>query len=587
MDNIAFRKRTCDPVVSALCEEFWEWRLSDSPEFASFCGEHKYDDRFDDVSEQNYISKKKSVEGFLARVKEIDPSPLNEESRLDLLLLKEELKTYLEGFPAKGYLFPINYMEGIHVDSYDIISYMKFEEKDDYEKYLKRLQDFPRRCKDVQTVLEKAVQSGITNHSVTMKGVIEQFESLKTDSEDVSRFLAPFKTRPSNVDEKTFQKFKEETKKVMTAKVIPASEKLKSYIQDVYMKHLRPNIGISTLPGGAEFYQKCLNFHLTQQMEPQDIHQIGLQEVERIKAAMATLIEAEGFDSKNFAEFLKNLQSRKEFFCNTPTELLDYIKHICYDKIRPELPRLFRDIPDSKMSILETPSFLTNSPVGFYKSGTYDGSRAGVYYMNTSKLKASPKYSLMALSLHEGEPGHHFQAVNTFAQEGLPGFRLYLEDMKYYSAPTRFSLNTANIEGWGLYSEALGEELGLYEDNFSMIGRYSFEIHRASRLVVDTGMHCMGWSREEAVKYMSANSALDEWFISNEIDRYITWPGQACAYKIGEMKIWDLRKKAEKELGDLFDIKDFHAWILKAGPVPLYIMDRLNDSFIQQTKQTC
>lgn len=575
-----------DKVVTRLFEEVWSWRLRTSPEFASYCGVHDYDDKLDDIGLVAFQEWKTTVEGFLERSKEINKETISDGAKLNLALLQEEFRTFLSACKFKGWCFPITFQDGVHNDVHLLLSFSKFEKESDYKVYIERLKCYPRQISQVREMCEEGIRTGYMNHMVSMNEVPDQINILtnrgKLDTK-TSTFLSPFRKEVEGISPDKLLELEKEAISVLEESLIPAFLDLRDYLLSVYMKKTRPCIGVCTLPNGQSYYQKCLTFHTSTSLTPQEIHQLGLQEVERISKAMQKISMEEGFGS-NVQRFMNHIKNSKQYYYQTEEELLSGIKDICTNRIRPKLSQLFKTVPDVDMTIQASPSSMSSAPAAFYMAGTTDGSRPGIYYVNTSHVTDTPKYELMALSLHEGEPGHHLQSMYAIQQKGVPTFRQYIEDMKYSRAPTRFSLQTAYIEGWGLYCEALGEELGLYTTNYELFGRYTFEILRAARLVVDTGLHAMGWTFENTKKYLIERAFMHEWFADSESKRYITWPGQACAYKIGELKIKELRKKAEEELGDAFDVREFHEAVLQCGPVPLNVLEGMITAFIRDNK---
>ncbi|XP_021368710.1 uncharacterized protein LOC110460232 [Mizuhopecten yessoensis] len=575
-----------DKVVTRLFEEVWSWRLKTSPEFASYCGVHDDDDKLDDIGLEALKEWKITVEKFLERCREINTDAISDAAKLDLALLKEEFKTFLLACKFNGWCFPITFQDGIHNDIHLLLSFSKFEKEADFKVYIERLKCYPRQISQAREMCEEGIKIGYVNHMVSMREVPDQINSLTNNGKldpKASPFLSPFRKEVDGISPEEMAELEKEAISVLEDTVIPAFIDLRDYLMSVYMRRTRPSIGCCTLPNGQRYYQQCLMFHTSTNLTPQEVHNLGLQEVERITKAMEQIAKEEGLGS-NIQRFLRHAKDNKELYYQTEEDLLAGIKDICTNKIRPKLSKLFKTIPDVDMKITAAPASMSSAPVGFYMAGTNDGSRPGIYYVNTSHFSDTPIYELMALSLHEGEPGHHLQSMYAIQQKGMPAFRQYIEDMKYSRAPTRFSLHTAYMEGWGLYCESLGEELGLYSTNYELFGRYTFEILRAARLVVDTGLHAMGWSLESTKKYLIERAFMHEWFADSESKRYVTWPGQACAYKIGELKIKELRKRAEKELGDAFDVREFHEAILQCGPVPLNVLEGMITAYIKDTK---
>lgn len=363
----------------------------------------------------------------------------------------------------------------------------------------------------------------------------------------------------------------------------PSFKTIYDYYLNTYLPQSRQSIACSDLPGGLSFYNQSLKFHIACELTPNEVHELGQSEVRRIRSRMDEIIKEVGFDG-SFKQFLEMLRTEKRFYYETKEELLNGYKKLCENKIKPKLKDFFKEIPEADFEIKETPTDLAPvAPGAYYLGPSDDGTRPGVFMVNTYKPETRPKYEMVSLALHEAVPGHHLQTVFAMEQRDQPSFRRFVEDRRYYEAPSRFALHTAYMEGWGLYSEYLGEEMGLYKDPYDLFGRLSNEIFRACRLVVDTGMHALGWSRQKAVDFMVENTAMSLHNVNAEINRYIIWPGQACAYKVGEIKIKELRKKAEQKLGEKFDVKDYHHVFLSAGPMGLDTLEEAVDKYIEST----
>ncbi|XP_059171833.1 uncharacterized protein LOC131952915 [Physella acuta] len=574
-----------EKAVHDLYEEVWKWKLLESPELSSFCGYHEYDDKWDDISEEAYKRREVCIQEFLEKAQSIDTSSCTWETKINYSTLVDDLKLYLQGTRFKSYLMPINYIEGIHNDCNLTISYMKFETDDDFYKYISRLEKLPKRIEQVISVLKRGVEEGVVMFSGSVNLIPSQLDKFVNTPWDELALFKPMTKKYTNIPEEKLEQFQTQAKHLISTGVYPALMRLKAYLEEEYFLHLRPKEGINCLENGDQWYQQCLDFHLSCSMTPQQVHDLGLKEVARIREQMLAIASKEGL-GETFPEILAAIKKRQHKFFKTEEEVLDYVKNLCYNKIRPKLSNMFNGLPDIPMVIKPVPDFMKNAPAGFYLNGTPDGSREGSYCINTHNLDACIPFQLPALSLHEGEPGHHLQSIYTLGSCHLPQLRKFAEDSKYYLAPGKFALKTAYIEGWGLYSEGLGEEMNMYEDQLDLLGRYSYEIFRAARLVVDTGIHCFGWTRDQALAYMTNNSLASENGAAREVDRYITWPGQACAYKVGEIKIWELRRKAESMLGNRFNLKEFHHRILSCGSVPLHILERIVDNYISEKSLT-
>ncbi|XP_022243754.1 uncharacterized protein LOC106461179 isoform X2 [Limulus polyphemus] len=410
-----------------------------------------------------------------------------------------------------------------------------------------------------------------------MKRVPEQFDLIQKKAEH-SPFYEPFLSIPDSLSLQDKKMLKAEGKKVIEREVLPSLKKLGTFIKNDYMTATRPHTGAATLPDGKRFYQQCLRFHTSTDMTPEEIHQLGLQEVKRISKEMDKVIKSLGSNLSR-TDFLEQLRNDPQFFFKTQQELLQAYKDTVENQIEPKIVQVIKEVPKTKLLIVPFPLSMTESTAAFYVPSSPDGSRPGMFFLNTANPKQSPIYKMMSLSLHEGIPGHHLQSSYMKERTDIPLFRQLLEYRKYSDVPSHFPIHTAYVEGWGLYSEYLGNELNLFKDPYFRLGHLSEEIFRACRLVVDTGIHAFGWTREKAINYMLKNSASTKRNVEGEIDRYITWPGQACAYKIGELKIKELRKKTEIRLGNNFDIKEFHDVILQSQG-PLSFLEEQVDTFI-------
>ncbi|CAL4164334.1 unnamed protein product [Meganyctiphanes norvegica] len=467
-------------------------------------------------------------------------------------------------------------MEGVHQDFERLVNWMILDAADDFNKLLSRYEALPAQIDQVMILMATGVDQGIVNHDIAMKSVDLTLEDMLVSDPRNSTLYKPFTTFPEGITQAEAEDFQLRAQQIIARNIIPAFERLKNYIKDSYVT--RPNIAVTSLPDGEALYQQLLRFHTTTSLTPQEIHSIGLSEVSRIEDEMAEIVAEVGYDMTvpEFSAMIKNYPS---FFYDNPEDLLEEFQNICFNEVPSQLESLFKNVPNSTL-IIEG----DDSPDGIgalYWGPTYDGSRPGVFYVNTYNYDAQPKYEMVTLSLHEGSPGHHLQKSYSVESSNTPFFRRVMDDLNYGMAPSRFPTNTAYTEGWGLYAEALGFDMALFNDPYDRYGHYSDEIFRACRLVVDTGIHALGWSRQQAVDYVFLHTVLALEEVENEIDRYITWPGQALGYKIGGLKIQELRHKAELALGTNFDIKGFHNIVLDASG-PLDIVEDEVDAWIQK-----
>lgn len=568
--------------VESILRSFWEWRLRESPEFATQIGVHTFDSCLDVHSLDAYAKRKEDCKEFMKRLNAVSTTDISKTDALNVKLLQREIEMFLEGSNHKSYLFPLINLEGPQLEFFTrLISWMKFETKEDYEKYFSRLNAFPTQASEMIVLLEEGIRTHYVPPQLTVAHVPEQIMKVinAAFTEDNSVFT-PLKKFPETFSEEERASFKERGVRLIEEKVKPAFKKIHDFYLHKYIPQTRQSISCSEFPNGTAFYNQVLKFHIACDMTAQEVHELGQAEVLRIRSRMDEIIKQVGF-AGNFKEFLDMLRTNKRFYYDTKEELINGYKDLCENTITPKLKDYFKEMPKTPFEIAETPADAAPvAPAAFYMGPSEDGTRPGQFWVNTYKPDTRPKFEMVSLALHEAVPGHHLQTAFAMEQTEQPSFRRYVEDRRYYEAPARFALHTAYMEGWGLYCEYLGEEMGLYKDPYDLFGRLSTEILRACRLVVDTGMHALGWSRQQAVDFMVENTAMSLHNINTEIDRYIIWPGQACAYKVGEIKIKELRKKAEQKLGEKFDIKDYHHVFLSAGPMGIDTLEEAVDEYI-------
>ncbi len=429
----------------------------------------------------------------------------------------------------------------------------------EYEDILARLRAVPVLVNQTIVLLERGLTSGITPPQITLRDVPSQAQDLVVDDLLTSPLLSAFTHFPAGVLPADQQRLRAAALAAYRDSVAPAFRRLSTFLRERYVPGARTTTGIRDLPNGIAWYQVRARASTTTDLTPEQIHAIGLAEVKRIRAAMDSVITASGFKG-SFAEFVQFLRTDPRFYWTNADDLIRASRELM-KRIDPELPRLFGTLPRLPYGVAPIPSYSERSQTtAYYQPGSPLGHRPGTYFVNTYNLPARPKWEMEALSLHEAVPGHHLQIALAQELEGVPEFR-------------RFGGYTAFVEGWGLYSESLGGELGLYTDPYSKFGQLTYEMWRAIRLVIDTGIHTMGWTRQQAIDYFKENAAKTEHDITVEVDRYIVWPGQALAYKIGELKIKELRVYAARTLGDRFDVRAFHDQVLGAGAVPLDVLD--------------
>ncbi|ELT97592.1 hypothetical protein CAPTEDRAFT_225365 [Capitella teleta] len=547
-------KATSTPV-RLLCEEIFEWRLKEHPEFATFCGNHQYDAFLNDHSQPAFYRRKLDAEAFKVKCNELKNISMSEDDRLDLLLITNDIDSFA---------YPLSFISGFPLDFHQLLAWMKFETSEDFEVYSMRLKALPPRLgQDIEN-MRYGMKTGKMYHSCSMIG--NELANVSNHWNKLHDIL--FAAEKFDEHNSQFGNFKKRERLII--------------FKMEYLTKLRAGEGLCHVPNGKELYKICLRYHLSLDMDPQEVHDIGMAEVKRIRAEMDKVSHQLG--NKDFSSLIGAMRNDPQFYFTDTESLMKEYRRICDQDIRPRLSKLFHKIPESKLVVEPTPVAMKGAPTAFYLAGTLDGSRPGKVSINCHQPEKFPKYEMMTLALHEGEPGHHFQGMYAIESTKLPSFRRYMEDMNYNLMPTTFNIHTAYAEGWGLYCEYLGHELGLYTDPYDLLGHLSFEMHRACRLVVDTGIHYLGWSQEQAVQLCLENSAMSEVAIRREIKRYCTWPGQACAYKIGQLKVMELRNKAENDLGIRFDVRDFHEVVLQCGMVPLSVLEKLVLDYIESKK---
>ncbi|XP_013415976.1 uncharacterized protein LOC106177676 isoform X1 [Lingula anatina] len=573
--------------LNQLMIDFYDWRLQDNPQFATTSGESRYGNRLENLTIEAYEARKAKCEDYLARLDKINRTKLEEKSQLNYDVTHEFLKAFVSGYDWHLYnsLTPINFLEGPHIDWDTFIEFIPFKTKENYESYLQRLQLLPSRLEQIVVLMRRAIELNRTNHNVSMDRIPGQIADTITNlAANETKFYSPFLDQLASLSFSTndTDQLRSRGLDVIRNKVQPAYANLSDFITNEYLPNSRIGLGVSSLDRGSEYYKACLKWHVTTDLSPEEVHEKGWNEIRRISTEMKKILAKLGF-SGSIREFVDTLKNDTRFFYNTSEQLLAEYKKIANELIPPQLPKVFKDIPHIPFDVRP---MAFDGPDGqyflFQEGDTYG---PGYFEVNLRNPKTRLTPEMVALTLHELEPGHHFQTVYQVT-ENLPTYRKNTEYSKYYAVPFNFPFHTAYTEGWALYAEALGEEMGVYRNDYELFGRYSSEIFRACRLVADTGLHYFNWTKEHAVELFANYTANSIDGIKIEVDRYVTWPGQACAYKIGELKIKELRKKAEDALGAHFDLKEFHNRILKTGPVPLSILETVIDGYIRESKPT-
>jgi uncharacterized protein (DUF885 family) len=551
-----------------LFDAEWELGLKESPTFASFLGDKRYNDRWTDASIAAIERRNQHRVETLAALKRINRNELSASDRLNYDLFQKDYEEGIEASRFKRYLLPITQQGGIQTID-EITQLMSFETVKDYEDWIARMNAFPVLMEQTLTLMREGAKQKIMLPKAIMERVPAQIDKMTANGEQ-HPFFAPFKMFPKDISESEQTRLKNLAKAAIDKSVVPQYAKLKDYFTKEYLPASYSLVGVWQQPDGADYYAFLARSYTTTNMTPQQIHDKGLSEVARIRAEMERIKTQVGFKG-TLPDFFQFLRTDKQFFYNSPDELLNAYRAMS-KKIDPNLTKVFRTLPRTPYGVIPIPDKIApDTTTAYYNSPAADGSRPGYYYVNLYKPEVRPKWEMMALSLHESVPGHHLQLALQQELGEVPNFR-------------KFGGFTAFIEGWGLYSESLGEEMGLYSDPYDKFGQLTYEMWRAVRLVVDTGIHYFKWDRQKAIDYFKANAAKTEQDIVNEIDRYIADPGQALAYKIGELKIKELRAKSKAELGERFDIREFHDVVLLSGALPLDILEKNVNDWVAKKK---
>jgi uncharacterized protein (DUF885 family) len=542
-----------------LFAQDWEYTMREYPEFATAVGYPGQNARWTDNSLEAIARRKRDLNNPLTALRAIDRTKLNPTDQLNYDLFRRNYTDALEESRFPGELMPINQMGGVQQDVPSTIAQMPAGSVREYEDIVARLRAVPVLVNQTMALLERGLAQGLTPPRITLRDVPGQAQNLVVDDPLTSTLLKAFTRFPAAVPEGEQQRLRAAAVAAFRDSVAPAFRRLSAYLRDKYVPGARATIAMRDLPNGMAWYQVRARASTTTNLTPEQIHALGLAEVKRIRGEMDSVIAASGFKG-TFAEFVQFLRTDPRFYWTTGDDLIRGSRELM-KRIDPELTKLFGTLPRLTYGVLPVPSYAERSQTtAYYQPGSPLSHRAGTYYVNTYNLPMRPKWEMEALSLHEAVPGHHLQIALAQELDGVPEFR-------------RFGGYTAFVEGWALYSESLGGELGLYTDPYSRFGQLTYEMWRAIRLVIDTGMHTMGWTREQAIDYFKTNAAKTEHDIIVEVDRYIVWPGQALAYKIGELKIKELRAYATTTLGSRFDVRAFHDQVLGAGAVPLDVLE--------------
>ncbi len=557
-----------DREFSALYQREWQWRLREYPQLATAVGVHDYDDQLGRVNLRNQQARLRWLAKFKKELVQLDASTLSPAQRINHAIFVAQIDNAIAAQELGAYLMPMTSDSSFYADLAMLADVHPRANERDYRHYLARLRAIPRYFDEHTELLNKGLALGMTLPAVVLQGREAPIRVIAETSDIESMaFYLPFQSMPASIPESRANALRAEAREVIRGQVIPAYAKLLRFFVSSYQPGARKTIAAYDLPAGRAYYQQQIREYTTLDMEPEAIHQIGLDEVARIRAEMEQVKHDAGFEG-DFPAFLAFLRSDPQFYARTPRELLMHASYLA-KRIDGMLPKYFSRLPRQPYGVAPVPAAIAP----YYTTGRYNpapegGKGAGFYWVNTWKLEARPLYVLAALTLHEAVPGHHLQTALAGEQAEQPPFR-------------RYSYISAYGEGWALYAEHLGVEMGVYETPYDQFGRLTYEMWRAARLVIDTGMHAKGWTRDQALTLLRENTALSEHEITTEVDRYISWPGQALSYKLGELKIRALRERAESRLGDHFDLRRFHDAVLELGSVPLPVLEAQIEQFIE------
>jgi uncharacterized protein (DUF885 family) len=552
--------------LADLIDREWSWRLEEFPLLATSVGVHEYDDRLEDASAAAEERRAEATRAFLAELDAIDAQALSAADRIDAGIFRSQLSDRLDSHRFHEELMPVNADSGFHTSFALLPLEVPLTTARDYANYCARLEAFPRWMDDHIALMREGLARGITVPKATLAGIELTIEPLAGADVEKHPLWAPFASFPASVPESAREGLAARGRRALADGVIPGYRRFLEFMTREYVPGARTTLAATALPDGEAYYRFLVREFTTLDLDPRQIHELGLAELTKIRKEMEAVIAKTGFHG-TFAEFLAFLRTDPRFYARTPQELLEKAAWIA-KRMDGKLPSLFATLPRQPYGIMPVPAALAPK----YTSGRYspsppDSTQPGWYWVNTYALDKRPLYNLEALTLHEAVPGHHLQNAISLEQTDLRPFR-------------RYSYLSAYGEGWGLYSEWLGKEAGFYTDPYSEFGFLGYQAWRAARLVVDTGLHEMGWSRERAIEYLKDNTSLPEVEATTEVDRYISWPGQALSYYLGYLEFRKLRAKAESELGSDFDVRSFHDEVLRHGSVPLPVLDRIVEDWI-------
>jgi uncharacterized protein (DUF885 family) len=555
----AAAQQTPSERLRQLFADDWEVTLREYPTLATSMGDRRYNALLDPAGPEDVRRRTDENRRFLARLRAIPRDSLSPADRENYDIYGRQVQLAVEEVEVGLHLMPITNREGFHTYFPQLPDEVPLNTVEDYDNYVARLRAFRPWVGQYVTLMREGIRTGMVLPSVSLNGIEGTLQPHIVTDPTQSLLWGPFKQFPAGVPESERARLAAAGRQAIEQSVVPGYRDFLRFIQTEYVPAARTGIAASELPNGRAFYAQRVRNYTTLDVTPDQVHETGLREVARIRVQMDSLMRATGFTG-SFAEFVQFLRTDPRFYVSTPEALLERTS-LVLKRMDGELPRLFGRLPRMPYGIRQIPDYIApRTSTAYYSRPAGDGTRAGTVWVNTYDLRSRPTYEIEALSFHEGVPGHHLQLALQQELENIPNFR-------------RYGSFTAFVEGWGLYAEQLGYDVGFYTDPYSRFGQLTYEMWRACRLVVDTGMHWKGWTRQQAIDYMAQNSALTLLNITNEVDRYIAWPGQALAYKTGQMKISELRGEAQRALGTRFDLRRFHDVVLGSGAVPLTVLE--------------
>lgn len=556
-------------ALHALFDAEWDYSMQQSPEGASELGDRRWNDRWSDESLVAYARRYAHNREVLSDLKKISRTNLSTADQLNYDLFQKNYERAVEGYKFRQFLIPLNQRGGIQTQD-ELADSLRFETKKDYQDWIARMRSFPVLMDQTIDLMREGIKERMVHPKVIMQRLPAQIDKQIVSDPAQSGFYKPFEHYSSEISAADQQQLTQEARQAVEQQVVPAYKKFKEFFVKEYLPACFDQVGIWQVPHGDELYAYDVRRYTTTDLTPDQVHEIGLKEVARIRAEMDRVMQQTGFKGTR-EEFFKFLRTDPQFYYKSPDDLFEAYKAMA-KTIDPNLVKVFRTLPREPYGVEAIPAVAApDTTAAYYRPGAADGSRAGTYFVNLYKPDTRPKWEMLVLTLHESVPGHHLQIARAHELGAMPKFR-------------RFGGYTAFTEGWGLYAESLGDDMGLYTDPYAKFGELTYQMWRAVRLVVDTGIHAKHWTRDQAIKYFMDNAPKAELDIVNEIDRYIAWPGQALAYKIGELKIHELRTRAHDQLGEKFDLRAFHDVVLSSGPLPLDILERNVNDWIAEQK---